>query len=247
MPLIITLSPETLLQQAKLSCQMPGLIESIITRQVVFQVAQENGIEVATHELQQAADQFRLQHNLETVEDTMDWLNCHHLSLDEFEEMLQINLLSSKLAHYLFADQLRPYFAAHRVDYLGAAIYEVVLDDEDLAIELFYALQEGEISFWEIAVQYIEDVELRRKGGYQGVVKRQDMKPEISAKVFAVNPPQVLKPVVTAQGVHLILVEEIVQPELNDQLQNQILNTLFKNWLQQQIQQTKISPNLNIN
>jgi len=35
-------------------------------------------------------------------------------------------------------------------------MYEVVLDDEDLAMELFYALQEGEISFPE-AYQYIQD------------------------------------------------------------------------------------------
>jgi len=31
-------------------------------------------------------------------------------------------------------------------------MYEVVLGDEDLAMELFYALQEGEISFPEVAI-----------------------------------------------------------------------------------------------
>ena len=53
-------------------------------------------------------------------------------------------------------------------------MYEVVLDDFDLAMELFYALVEGEMSFHEIAHQYIQDTELRRKGGYRGILKRAD-------------------------------------------------------------------------
>jgi hypothetical protein len=47
-------------------------------------------------------------------------------------------------------------------------MYEIVLDDEDLAMELFYGIQEGEMSFYEVAHQYIQDMELRRKGGYRG-------------------------------------------------------------------------------
>ena len=38
---------------------------------------------------------------------------------------------------------------------------------------------------------------------------------------------KVLKPIVTSKGVHLILVEEILQPELNDQLRFQIGSELF--------------------
>jgi len=44
------------------------------------------------------------------------------------------------------------------------------------------------------------------------------MKPEISAVVFAAKPPQVLKPIVTSKGVHLILVEEIIEQKLTDML-----------------------------
>jgi len=126
-------------------------------------------------------------------------------------------------------------------------MYEVVLDDEDLAMELFYAVQEGEMSFYEVAHQYIQDTELRRKGGYRGIVQRKELKPEISAAVFAATPPQVLKPIMTSSGVHLIFVEEIVEPELDNKLHYQILSDLFQEWLNQQIEQLKVLTSIELN
>ncbi|WP_287712792.1 hypothetical protein [Microcystis sp. M079S1] len=46
---------------------------------------------------------------------------------------------------------------------------------------------------------------------------------------------EVLKPIVTSKGVHLILVEEILQPELNDQLRFQIGSELFGEWLKDKV------------
>lgn len=83
------------------------------------------------------------------------------------------------------------------------------------------------MSFYEVAHQYIQDKELRRKGGYRGIVRRKELKPEISAAVFAAKPPQVLKAIVTSSEVNLILVEEIIQPELDNKLRYQILSDLF--------------------
>ena len=104
-----------------------------------------------------------------------------------------------------------------------------------MARELFYALREGEISFFEAAYQYIADTELRRIGGYKGFLYRKDLKPKISAAVFAANPHQILKPIITAEGVHLIRVEEIIQPQLDEMLRQQLLADLFGDWLKQQV------------
>ncbi|WP_424100384.1 hypothetical protein [Moorena producens] len=53
-----------------------------------------------------------------------------------------------------------------------------------------------------------------------------------------------LKPIVTAQGVHLILVEEIVPGELDEQLRYQIMSDLFSGWLKQQIGKIEVVKNL---
>ena len=73
------------------------------------------------------------------------------------------------------------------------------------------------------------------------------MKPEVSAAVFAATPPQVLKPVVTSKGVHLVFVEEIIQPELDEQRRYQILSDLFANWLKRQFEQVEVVSSLESN
>ncbi|NEQ84772.1 MAG: hypothetical protein F6K26_32875 [Moorea sp. SIO2I5] len=53
-----------------------------------------------------------------------------------------------------------------------------------------------------------------------------------------------LKPIVTAQGVHLLLVEEIVQEQLDDQLRYQIISDLFSGCLKQQIGKIEVVKNM---
>jgi parvulin-like peptidyl-prolyl isomerase len=236
----ITITSEDILHQVKLSCKIPSVIEEIVTRKIIASAAAEAGIKVETEELQKAADSIRLMGKLKSADDTWAWLQKHGLSLDDFEEVIYNNVISGKLAQHLFADKVKPFFVEHQLDYAGVVMYEVVLDDEDLAMELFYGIQEGEMSFYEVAHQYIQDTELRRKGGYRGIVRRKELKPEISAAVFAAKPPQVLKPIVTSSGVNLILVEEIIQPELDEKLRYQIISDLFTRWLKQQLEKVEV-------
>jgi hypothetical protein len=231
----ITVTNEDILQQVKLSCKIPEIVEQIVTRKMIIAAAEEAGIKVEVEELQKAADQIRLANKIDSADDTWKWLDKHGLSLDDFEEIAYISLISGKLVKHLFADKVEPYFFENQLYYVGVVMYEVVLDDEDLALELFYGIKEGEMSFYDVAHKYIQDTELRRKGGYQGIVRRKDIKPEISAAVFAAKPPQIIKPIVTSKGIHLIFVEEVIQPELDNKTRNQILTNLFDGWIKQQM------------
>jgi parvulin-like peptidyl-prolyl isomerase len=237
---ILKISHQDIIEHLKISCQIPSLLEAIATQKIITETAEKAKIEIEIAELQQAADNLRLANNLIKAEETWQWLQKHYLSLDNFEEIAHLNILSAKLAHHLFADKVESFFYAHQLDYSGAVIYEVILDDEDLALEIFYALQEGEISFQQIARQYIQNPEIRRAGGYQGVRKRSDFRPEIAAAIFAANPPQLIKPIITPKGVHIIIVEEIIQPELNEQMRVTILGNLFTNWLKEEVNKLEV-------
>jgi parvulin-like peptidyl-prolyl isomerase len=230
---IIHIDEQAIVNQVKLSGKIPETVEGIITRQVIDRAVKELGIEVTTEELQQGADQFRLINQLHSSEETYKWLEKHQISLDEFESTIQYNLVCFKLQMALFQDKVEPHFVEQKLDYLGAVIYEAILEDEDEAMELFYQIQGGETTFFEVARQHIKDLELRRKGGYRGTLYRKDLKPEISALIFAANPPELLKPITTSQGVHLIQVEEIIKPQLNARLSYQILSELFEQWIKQ--------------
>jgi PPIC-type PPIASE domain len=231
------ISQDDIFRYIKLSCQMPSAITSIVERRVVEAKAQEVGLKIEAPELQKAADSFRLKNNLVTAQETLLWLQRHVLSLDDLETLVYNTVLSVKLAEHLFASQIETYFAERWLDYMQVVMYEAILDNSDLAMELFYALQEQEITFTEVVRHHHQDPELRRRGGYQGLVRRKDLTPELSAAVFAATPPQLLRPITKGKKTYLIWVEEVIQPSLDDALRSQILSELFTSWLKQQVAQ----------
>ncbi|MEO0969487.1 MAG: peptidylprolyl isomerase [Cyanobacteria bacterium J06639_18] len=224
----------------KISCQLPGVIEAIASEKIMTQTAQKLGIKVEEAQIQQEGDRFRAAKKLVKAQDTWIWLQNHHLSVDNFEELIYKKILSQKLATHLFEDKVESFFFQNKLDYLAAVTYEIILDDKDLALELFYALQEGETTFIDITREYISNPDIRRTGGYQGIRRRIDFRPEIASAVFAAKPPQAIKPITTNQGVSLIWVEEIIQPELDDKLRQQIIIELFNNWLKKEISKMQI-------
>lgn len=242
---VLTFSSKEMFDQLRIFCQIPALIDKIVTREVITRASTEAGIVVEQDELQQAADSWRLMNQQGSVEATRLWLQKHHLSLEEFGDLISTTVLSSKLARHLFSDKVEPYFLDYQLNYMQVAMYEIILDDEGMAMELYYAMDEGEISFFEAAYQYIQDTELGRIGGYKGRKYRKDLKPEISATVFTANPPQILKPIITSSGIHLIKVEELIEPQLNAVMHQKIISELFNAWLVQQMKQFEVRIDFN--
>ncbi len=246
MPQHLTISNSDIIRSLKLSCQIPDFLEGIAFKKIIAEVAQEAGIQVEEQEIQQESEKLRLEHKLVKAKDTWNWLTKHHLSLNEFEELVHDKILYQKLANHLFSTQVERFFYEHQVDYIAAVTYEIIFDDRDLALELFYALEEGEVTFQEIARLYIPEPKLRRAGGYQGIRRRGEFRPEIAAAVFAATPPQMIKPITTPKGVYLIFVEEIIQPKLDEQLRQAIITNLFIAWLKQQLEKIEIMTQLNL-
>ena len=237
----IEITAQDIIEYIKLNGEIDSVIQEIAMQKITTQVAIDEGFSADISELQQAADHLRFMNKLEKAEDTKKWLENKHLTIDDFEKIMYNNVINGKISKHLFSDKVKPYFYEHKLDYAGAAIYEIILDNKELAMELYYEIQENETTFAEVAYQYIEDKELKRKGGYLGIVARKEMKPEVSAKVFAANSPELLKPIVTSKGVHLIRVEEIIQCEYDLKLQYQILSNLFVRWQHQKLSETNIS------
>ena len=236
----LQISSSQIFERLKISCQLAPAIRDTAHHQIIMDAARSQKITVSDLELQQAADNFRVRYNLHNPKVTWDWLKKNHLTGDEFEQLILESIITSKLINYLFSDRIEPYFYEHKLDYTKAVLYEVIFDDFDTAIEQFYALQEREVTFIEVARQYIPEPDLRRQYGYRGVLPRTALNSAISAAVFASNPPQILKPIVVGKNTHLILVEEIIEPQLNEPLRGQILNLLFSDWLEKQLQEYSI-------
>lgn len=236
----IVVTEKEILHHIKLSKRLPSLIDEVVRLKIIKSTAAEIGIQVSTEELQKSADYLRVIQKLTSGDETWKWLHHHGMSLDDFEESVYNFVITTKLAQHLFAEQIEPFFYEYQLDYSSVSFHEIVLENEDLAIELFYAIAEAEISFSEAASQYIQDTELQRCGDYRGKVPRQQLKPEIAVAIYAAEPPQLLQPILTSKGVHLIFVDEIIQPKLNDKLREKILLELLTQWLVEKVSQSEV-------
>ena len=134
----LNITNEDILKQLKLSRRLPKIKQEIITQQIIAKKAAAEKITISDRELQKAADNFRITNNLLTAADTMRWLEINNLDLDDFETIIYQDLLATKLAKHLFDDRVEAYFYEHQIDYQQAIVYEIVLDDFDLAMELFF-------------------------------------------------------------------------------------------------------------
>jgi parvulin-like peptidyl-prolyl isomerase len=229
------ITTEHILEQLKISRKIPEIIEQIFTRRIVRAEAERLGIKVEIPELQEAADLFRAKNRLISARITEKWLEMNQLSLDDFETIIHLELLSDKLKQVVLTDKVEQHFYQHQLDFDRVVISEVILQNKELATELYYSIKEGEISFQEVASKYITDPELKRKGGYLGQIKRKDLNPGLRSIFSVTSYPQVVKPIATAQGFHLIWLEEKIEATLEPDIYEEIQSQLFTEFLREKI------------
>lgn len=217
--------------EAKRSGKFPELVRGFYRHHIITTAAQELEIFTTETEIQSAADKFRKVNQLESITATCQWLEANFMSVEDFQEMISYQLIIDKLVNRLFADRVESYFYQNSIIYMSAAIYEIILPDWYTAMEIFYAIEEGDLTFASVADRYLTNSELKRRGGYLGAVSRHQLRPELVAAIFAATPPQIIEPIKTNLGVHLIRVEEIVRPQLDEILRERIIREMFELWL----------------
>jgi parvulin-like peptidyl-prolyl isomerase len=233
MSIDLEITDTDILKQLKISQMLPAIQEQILIARIVKDEAERVGIKIEISELQTAADAFRLKNKLIGAKITEEWLAIHQLSLDDFESIIQFQLTSDRLKQQVLGDKVEQYFYQNKLNFDRVVLAEVVIQNKELATELYYAVRDSEIKFHDVASKYIEDVELKRKGGYLGQIARKDLNPELLSIFSTPNPPQVIKPITTAKGHHLIWIEEIITAELDEVVYQEIQNDLFIKWLRE--------------
>ncbi len=227
----LTIDPDQLISSLRRERQIRALCKQEIYSRIVNAAAQDKGVTVSDAEIQAEADKFRHQMQLESAQDTLQWLENQLITPEDWEEGLREQLLAKKLAEHLFGQEVHSYFAQNKLSYEKVILYRLVVREAPLAQELFYQITESETSFFQAAHQYDIDEHRRFHCGYEGVLSRQDLTAEIAAEVFGSQPKNVLGPIKSDEGFNLIMVEKFVAAELTDELHAQILNQLFDEWL----------------
>ena len=209
----------------------------IVYQKIIQEAASARNIVVTEEEIETKANQIRCSLRLEKASDTMAWLADNLLDADRWEIAINRNLLADKLAKSLFDEKVEPYFAQNRLMYDRFIVYQLVVPYEKLAQELFYQIEEEEISFYQAAHLYDLDPQRRRVCGYEGEVHRWNYPPDIAAALFKtpIALREVIGPIHTEQGYHLFAIEDYIPGELTPELRQQIIGEIFKQWLNSEL------------
>jgi parvulin-like peptidyl-prolyl isomerase len=228
----ISIQPEEIIDVLKQEMLLKSICQKVVYRKVIEQAAVEKGITVTSEEIQTEADNIRYTKRLEKASDTLAWLKEQMIAADEWEDGIAARLLAKKLAAHLFDKEVEKYFAQTRLDFDRVILYQIVVPYEQLAQEIFYQIEEEELSFYEAAHFYDLDEERRYRCGYEGKVSRWSLKPDVAAAVFGATVGQVVGPLQTDLGYHLFLVKKFIQAELTPERRQEIIDKLFQEWLE---------------
>ena len=218
-----------------------GFWEEIIDEVLIEQAVEREGITVSDEELQEAVDNFRQAAGLQRASDTHEWLKQSKMVVEDLENLLERETVTNKLREKIADDDaVERYFAEKQLSFDAAEISHIVVEQEGIAEELFSQIQEEESDFTTLARDYSIDIDSKETGGQMGIVNRKMLSPQMEAAVFGSDEGDVVGPIKTDMGYHIIRVEKILPGELNDQTKAVIEKVLFCNWLTEEYQKANI-------
>ncbi len=205
--------------------------ENWIQVQILRSTALEYSISLPEEDIQAEGDRQRHELRLERAEDTLAWLKSEHVTPDQWEQGIKDKLLRSLIAEHLFAGDVDRIFAENKLNYDRRAVYRLEIADAAIAQELFYQIEDDEISFFEAAYLYLEDEEKRDRCGFEGLLHRWELPKAHAAVIFDAQTQQILPPIETETGFVLFWVGRIIPAMSTPELRTKILNDSLDQWL----------------
>ncbi len=216
-----------------------ALMQEIKLR-VLKQAAKERNFEVSEAELQEYADQKRQELGLYSVADTKKYLANLGISMDQWADELENELLLLNVKKKLFPpEEVDNYFAENKFRFQSLRIGKILVENEETAEEIKTQIVEEGEDFAELA----EDNSLHESapaGGCLGIVKRGELNVELENRLFSEEVLSIVGPIKEEKGYALYKIGEKIEPELTDDLREEIADGLFEVWKNNLIAGAKI-------
>ena len=228
-----TINSDRIVSFLKQKMSLREICNQILYDKIVERAATARNITVTAEEINREAERVRRAKRLEKASDTMAWLEEELIDANEWEEAIRKQLLAKKLAEELFASEAEVYFNQNRVNFERFILYQLVVPYEKLAQELFYQIEEEEISFYQAVHLYDIDEQRRYVCGYEGEVYRWDYAPDLAAAIFRtpISVGELTGPIRSEQGYHLFRIENYIPAQLTQEVRQEIIDRLFQQWL----------------
>jgi foldase protein PrsA len=216
--------------QVRLPEMQEQVLDQIIQRTVLRQIASEDGVTVDPKDIDAEIETFQAQ--IEESGEFTDW-----------DSFLEENGLTEESIRPLISDDLLVDALVER--HGGPATAEqvhashILVETEETGQEVLDKLEEGE-DFADLAAEYSMDPGSKDQGGDLGWFPRGMMVPEFEEVAFSIEPGEISDLVQTNFGYHIILVHEKEERELDPTISGQVQQEQFQTWFDAQTAEKSI-------
>ncbi|HEY9597947.1 MAG TPA: peptidylprolyl isomerase [Cyanophyceae cyanobacterium] len=202
---------------------------------LILALCEQRGITVSEQELQAAGNEFRLKHKLLGASETLSWLEEQRIAVEDWSEGIRVALLIKKLKEHLFGASVDGHYLSNRKDYRRIAFSQILVRTLSDALTIVSKLQGDKSNFCALALEYSKGQQSKEKGGFAGIHFLSRLMPEIAPAISSAQEGEVIGPLETKLGYHIIKVEKWFPVELNESVREEILESLFKAWLRDKL------------
>lgn len=229
-PQITSATDGDILSYLRSSQKLAEIAELAEREALILAICEQIGITVTDEELQAKGDEFRLEHKLLGASETMSWLAQQRITVEDWSQGIRVSLLTQKLKEHLFGEAVDGHYLSNRDDYRRVGLSQILVRDLMKALEIAQLLREQKGSFCGLALQYSQGKQSKENGGFAGVRFVAELLPEIAKVVLEAPVGDIIGPIQTKLGYHVIRVEQWFPAELGE-VREQVLDFLFQSWL----------------
>ncbi|MEB3338760.1 MAG: peptidylprolyl isomerase [Leptolyngbyaceae bacterium] len=209
---------------------LPQLLRELIVDQAIAPFT-------CTPEEQEAAlKAFYAQNQITSEEILQAWLKHYGMTPDQVTALATRELRINKFKQATWGTKLESHFLNRKAQ-LDKVVYSLIRTQEvEIAQELYFRLQDGEQSFAELAQQYSKGPE-GQTGGLVGPTEMSAPHPVLVNLLTTLKPGQISTPTRVGEWLVIVRLEKLIPAQFDEAMQQRLMNELFSNWLQEQVNQ----------
>ncbi len=183
-----------------------------------------------------AQKQFAKKHQLNTETMLQTWLERYGMTTEQLVALAVRELKIEKFKYATWESKLESYFLTHKSK-LDRVVYSLLrTTEQELTTELYFRIESGEQTFSELARQYSAGPEAQT-GGLIGPIELSKPNPTLAKMLSISQPGQLWSPIQLDEWFVILRLEKFIPAVLDEAMRQQLLNSLFESWIQEQVQQ----------
>ncbi|NMF63967.1 peptidylprolyl isomerase [Brasilonema octagenarum] len=235
LPEISPATDEEIIAYLRRSYQVAEIAAKTERDALILGICEQFGVTVSDEELQAAGDEFRLEHTLLGASETLNWLSFQRITVEDWSSGIKVSLLTKKLKEFLFGAGVDNYYINNRNNFKRVALSQILVRELTEALKIAHAIRQENASFCALALLHSKGKQSKENGGFAGIRFLSELMPDIAQTVSKAKEAEVIGPIETTLGYHIIKIEKWFPSELTESVREEILESLFQGWLQERL------------